>query len=281
MRIGYSLWGMPQVDPEVSIPFLAQTGYQGVELAVTPHWNTELYSLTDERKRAITRLLAEHSLILSAVAGHTSMVDLDEGQNAANMRRLRDSMDLAAEMAQPGKPAIMASLVGGRPEDWESRRELLAERVWKLGEYAASRGVILAIEPHSGTALDMPDKIVWLMERVNHPQVKLNFDISHMDVMGVSIDECVPLLVPYSVHTHVKDQRGMWPNHEFLTPGEGPFDFVHYMKAMQAAGYQGFIVAEVSVMVQRRPDYDPLAHAVLAYRTLERAFHMANVPIDR
>jgi len=280
MRIGYSLWGMPQVPVEESLPFLAQTGYQGVELAVTPGWNTELYSLTAEYKRTISRLLEENHLILSAVAGHTSMVELDEDKNSTNLQRLRDSIDLAAEMVQVGQPAIMASLVGGRPDDWEPRRELLAERVRGLGDYAAERNVILALEPHCGTAMDMPDKVTWILDQVNHPNVKLNFDISHMDVMGVSIDDSVPLLAPYSVHTHVKDQRGIWPKHEFLTPGEGPFDFVHYMEAMKAAGYQGFIVAEVSVKVQRRPDYDPLAHAALAYRTLENAFRATGVPID-
>ena len=85
-------------------------------------------------------------------------------------------------------------------------------------------------------------------------------------------------MAPLAIHTHVKDQRGLYPNHEFLTPGEGPFDFVHYLNAMHAAGYQGFITAEVSVMVQRRPDYEPMAHARLAYDTLERAFSETGVP---
>ena len=35
---------------------------------------------------------------------------------------------------------------------------------------------------------------------------------------------------------------------------------------MQAHGYDGFITAEVSFMVQAREDYDPLAAATLSYR---------------
>jgi len=46
---------------------------------------------------------------------------------------------------------------------------------------------------------------------------------------------------------------------------------------MQAAGYNGFITAEVSVMVQRRPNYDPFFHAQLAYWTLRKAFYVAGI----
>lgn len=277
MRLGYSLWGMPKVPIEESLPALAKMGYQGVELAVTPGWNTELARLDGATRLRIRQLLAETGLDLTAVAGHTSMLEMDSAKNEANMRSLREAIDLSAELHQVGHPAIMASLVGGRPEDWLPLRSMLAERIRTLGEYAAQRGVILAIEPHCGTALDLPDKAVWLFEQVSHPAVRMNFDISHMDVMGIGIDECVPIMAPLAVHTHVKDQTGRYPNHIFLTPGEGPFDFVHYLRAMQSTGYNGYIVVEVSVMVQRRPDYDPLAHAALGYRTLDRAFKAVGI----
>ncbi len=117
------------------------------------------------------------------------------------------------------------------------------------------------------------------MERVNHPAVRLNFDISHFDILGIGIDECVPHMAPYAVHTHVKDQHGRYPDHEFLTPGTGPFDFSHYVRAMHEAGYSGFIGMEVSVVVQRKPGYDALADAALGYRTLVRAFNEAGVPL--
>jgi inosose dehydratase len=126
----------------------------------------------------------------------------------------------------------------------------------------------------------LPDQVLWLLERVNHPAVRLNFDISHFDIRGIGIDECVPQMVPYSVHTHVKDQRGLYPHHEFLTPGSGPFDFVHYLTAMHEAGYTGFIGMEVSVMVQRKPGYDPFVDAALGYYALRRAFNESGVPLD-
>ena len=281
MRISYCTWGMMKVAIEQAIPAIARIGYHGIELAVTPGWPTDLDTLDAPKRRLIRRLLADHGLALSAVAGHTSFFEDDPARNAANMQRLRDSLALAVELATPGDPPILCSLLGGGMEEWEAKKELVAERVSALGDYAASLGAILAAEPHSGTAFDTPHKALWLMERLNHPAVRLNFDISHFDIIGIGIDECVAPLAPWSVHTHVKDQRGIFPKHEFLTPGSGPFDFVHYLSALHAAGYTGFIGMEVSVMVQRKPGYDPLVDAALGYYALVHAFNESGAPLER
>jgi sugar phosphate isomerase/epimerase len=281
MRISYCTWGMKTVDIAEVIPAVAEIGYHGIELAVTPGWPTDLATLDREKRKHIAHLLEEHNLVLSAVAGHTSMCETDPEANEANMQRLRDAIDLTAELAQEGEQPILVSLVGGRPEAWEALREVIAGRVLDLGQYAARQGVILGVEPHSGTSFDTPDKAVWLVEQVDHPAVRLNFDISHFDIIGIGIDECVPQIAPLAVHTHVKDQRGTYPNHEFLTPGSGPFDFVHYLTAMHEAGYTGFIGMEVSVMVQRKPGYDPFVDAALGYYALRHAFNASGVPLDR
>ena len=277
MRIGYSTWGMREVAIEEALPAIADIGYQGVELSVAPGWTTELYKLDAVKRARIRELLDEHDLVLTSVIRNASMVADDPDENAANLQSLRDAIDLTAGLAQPGEVSVMTSHLGGRPEDWEAKRDTAVERLLELAGYAAERGVVIAVEIHCGSMLNLPDRVDWLFEQVKHPNVRLNFDISHMEVMGIPIAESVPRLAPYSAHTHVKDQRGRYPDLEFLTPGEGPFDFVHYLKAMQAAGYDGFITAEVSVMVQRRPNYAPFFHAQLAYWTLYKAFQVAGI----
>jgi sugar phosphate isomerase/epimerase len=280
MKIGYCTWGMMNVPIEEAISAIARIGYQGIELAVTPNWPTDLDTLDTPKRKRIAELLAQYNLILTAVAGHTSMCEDDPARNATNLQRLRDTIDLAAELAQPGQPSIVASLIGGREDEWDAKKELIAERVFQLGEYAANQKVILAVEPHCGTAFDLPEKALWLMEKLNHPAVRLNFDISHFDIRGINIDDCVPTIAPWSIHTHVKDQRGLYPNHEFLTPGSGPFDFVHYLRAMHQTGFAGFIGMEVSVMVQRKPGYDPFIDAALGYYALRHAFNESGAPLD-
>jgi sugar phosphate isomerase/epimerase len=272
MQLGCGTWGMPKIPIDQACAWIAELGYQGIELSVTPGWSTELYTLGPVEREWIRRLLSKYHLALTAIANHVSLCAGDPEADQRAMQRLRDGIDLAAELTPLNGTAIMMSGVGGVPDAWDMQRQHIVERLGELARYAESHGVLLAVEPHCASALNLPERALWLLEQVASPAVGLNFDISHMDVMGIGIDECVPLLAPYALTTHVKDQRGRYPNHEFLTPGEGPFDFVHYLQAMAAAGYDGDIVVEVSVMVQARPDYDPYAHAALAYRTLAAAF---------
>jgi sugar phosphate isomerase/epimerase len=82
------------------------------------------------------------------------------------------------------------------------------------------------------------------------------------------------------VHTDLKDQRGRAPDHEFLVPGEGDFSYARYLRAMQGVGYQGFVTVEISVMVQRRPDYDPAEVARRSFRTLTDAAREADVALE-
>jgi inosose dehydratase len=148
-----------------------------------------------------------------------------------------------------------------------------------LVRYGEQRGVVIAVEPHVGEMLDTPARVLELLRAIGSPFLKLNFDISHFNVMGIPIAESVAALAPHSVHTHVKDERGVVPNYEFLIPGEGQFDYVAYLHAMRAHGYDGYITAEISIMVQRRHGYDPLAAAEQTYRTLRRAFEQAGIAL--
>ena len=277
MRIGYSTWGMPEVAIDGALRHLAGLGFTGVEPTVIPGWSTELDSLDASERKRIRALFDDHGLDMPAVAGHRSL--LAEGaEHDENWRRLTGAVDLCAEWAPAsGPPPALDTTLGARPDDWEPKRDFILDRVGQLVDYAAAAGVVIAIEPHVGSALDTPERTVWLLRQVDSPFLKLNFDISHFEVLGLPTDQTVAALAPHSVHTHVKDQRGRSPAHEFLIPGEGPFDFAAYLRAMEGAGYEGYITAEVSMMVQRRPGYDPFAAADLTFRTLDTAFREAGL----
>ena len=280
MKLGYSTWGMPKVPIDRALAHLAGLGFGGVELTVIPGYATDLSTLDGGERRRIRDLYRRHGLDLPAIAAHTTFLETDAARHAANMERLAGAVDLAVDLAQGPTPPAVNTTPGGRPDEWEAVRERLVDRIGETARRAGEKGVTIALEPHVGACVDRPDRVLYLLERVNSPYLKLNFDISHFDVIGMSIEETVPVLAPHSVHTHVKDQRGRAPQHEFLIPGEGTFDYVRYLKAMQAAGYEGYITVEVSVMVQRRPDYDPYAAATLSYRTLADAFEKAGIERD-
>jgi sugar phosphate isomerase/epimerase len=268
---------MPTVPVDTAIQHVAALGFDGIELTVIPRYTTELSTLDAAERKRIAGLLKGYNLALPAIAAHSSLLATDEEEHAHNMWRLKGAVDLAVDLAQGDEPPAINTTPGGKPEEWDALKNFLVERTGELVEYGRSRGVKIAIEPHVGAIIDTPAKVLEFLALVDSPYLGVNFDISHFNIVGIPIEESVAALAPVSIHTHVKDERGLVPDFEFLIPGEGEFDYVTYLKAMQRHGYAGFITAEISVMVQRRENYDPLAAATQSYETLSRAFEEAGI----
>ena len=180
-------------------------------------------------------------------------------------------------MQKPGEHLIVTTTSGGIAPDWEATKAEIAERVGVLAEYAGQVGVMVGIEPHVGSALHLPEHAVWMTEEVGSDALTLHFDISHFNVQGIPMEESIARLAPLALHTHVKDESGLAPDHQFLIPGEGEMDYPGYLRGMEAAGYQGHIVVEISLMVQARPNYDALAAATQSYNVLNAAFQDADI----
>jgi inosose dehydratase len=272
MYLSYSTWGMPRVPIDQAVAHCAALGFDGLELTVIPGWTTDADTLDVAERRRIRHLYDDHGLALCGLSGNTPLLGSDPAEHATNMRRFRRYLDLAAELQQPGEALAVSTTTGGQPQDWERVKWLLVERFTALAEHARRAGVLLGMEAHVGAALHRPDQVLWLLAQIGSPALTVHFDISHFNVQGFAMEETIAQLAPRSAHTHVKDERGRAPDFAFLIPGEGEMDYDRYLKAMQAAGYQGHIVVEISLMVQRRPDYDPFAAAAQSYRVLAEAF---------
>ena len=277
MKLSFSTWGMQITPMDDAVRQCAALGYDGLELTVIPGWPTDAATLDTAERRRIRTLYDDAGIELCGISGNASLLLDDRAVADANEARFRTYLDLAAELQLPGERLIVTTTTGGTTADWESRKQEVSERVGRLSKYADARGVMVGIEPHVGAALHRPDDVIWLVEQVDSPGLTIHFDISHFNVQGIPMEESVAILAPRSLHTHVKDERGLAPAHEFLIPGEGEMDYPGYLRLMQDAGYDGHIVVEISIMVQSRPGYDPLAAATQSYDVLSRAFSEAGI----
>lgn len=280
MKLAFSTWAMPQLPVETQVEIVRSLGYVGIELVSMPNSSADALQIGADERRRIRRLLDDAGLALTAIAGHGNLIESDPETRAANERRVRAAIELSVDLAGADGPVPVVAMGYGKPDQYETQREELAQRFGELAEYARQRGVVLALEPHVGQAIDLPERVVWLIDRVGSPHFRLNFDNSHFEVMGRDMDEYIPILVPLSVHTHLKDQRGISPSYEFLVPGEGDFDYPRYLTAMERNGYRGYITVEISVMIQRRPDYDPRETAARSFETLTAAARRAGVSLE-
>lgn len=279
MRLCYSTWSMQKPSVDEMVTNLAAIGYDSVELTVIPGWSTELDTLDQAERKRVRKLLDDHRLALPAIAGHRPLLATDPDQHAENWRRLTGAIDLCVDWAgQDGPPSLDTTAGGGPNRNWDDVRDLMVERLTKLCDYARERGVTIGIEPHVSDLLETPERTRELLDLVRHPNLKVTFDISHFNVQGIPIERSVSLMVPVACFTHIKDESGRVPDFQFLIPGEGEFDYVRYLKAMQQAGWTGDVGIEISLMVQRRENYDPWAAARQSYAVLSKAFEEAGVP---
>jgi sugar phosphate isomerase/epimerase len=259
---------------DVAVEHCAALGFDGLELTIIPGWPTDAADLTKADRRRIRALYDENEIELCGFSGNIDLL----GEDWDAIRSTFSSyLDLAAEMQKPGEHLIVTTTSGGIAPDWEVTKDTIAERVGILAEYAGQVGVMVGIEPHVGSALHLPEHAIWITEIVGSDALTLHFDISHFNVQGIPMEESIRLLAPLALHTHVKDESGLAPNHQFLIPGEGEMDYPGYLRGMQAAGYDGHIVVEISLMVQARPDYDALAAATQSYNVLSAAFEEAGI----
>lgn len=281
MQLAYSTWGMQKVGIDEAVAHCAGLGFDGLELTVNPPWPTDAAHLDAAERRRICRLYDDHGIALCGLSGNVHLLGEEPDAIGHELDVFRSYLDLAAELQRPGQHLTVSTVSGGRKDEWDTRKDELVDYYGRLAEHAASLGVKATAEPHVGGALHLPDQVIWLVEQVNSPAFGIHFDISHFNVEGLDMEEVVAQLAPISAHTHIKDERGVEPDYQFLIPGEGDMDYVRYLRAMRRAGYDGFITIEISVMVQRRPDYDALAAATQSYRVLSRAFEEAGISRER
>lgn len=281
LRLAFSAWAMRQLLLDQQIAIVRNAGYVGICLVSDDRFAPlDAMKTTRNERRELRAKLDAAELALTAIAGHANLLEPDPSLLRRNMDRIRAGLDLAADLAGPDGPPPLVTMGQGKPDTYVTDREQLAERFSELAEYAAKTGGVLALEPHVGQAMDQPEKIVWLMQAVNSAQFRLNLDNSHFEVMGRDMDEYLPQLVPFAVRTDLKDQRGRSPDHEFLVPGEGGLSYPRYLRALYDAGYRGYLAVEISVMVQRRPDYDPAEVAARSLRTVVDASRQAGIPLE-
>ena len=314
MRIGYNTWSMATVPYETFIPCLSDIGFRAIAISVVPGYTIcgqwvenagALDRLAADDRRRIKAAFEERDLRLPSVIGNQSLLEDDTARNKIALQRLRGSIDLCVELAVGGRVPTLNTGIAGHSGELETKSDVVLDRLGALGNYAHLRGVVICIEPHVGGAVDTIERAEWLVNAINSPAVRLDFDVSHFEVVGVPMIESVSRLAPLAEAAEIKDQhfrfvdnglpapegwlvegngvgRGLAPDgrqveYQFLLAGEGTFDLPGYLKLMQAHGFAEPIAFEASVQCQARPGYDALASAVGIYRWMADGWQQAGI----
>jgi sugar phosphate isomerase/epimerase len=277
VSLGFSLYGMKGVPLADAVRTCAKIGYDGVEVCLIPGW-WDAGALSTQRRGEVRSALQSTGLVLLALMEQIYVLDRDMPKQTG-LDRIRKAAEIGHALSIE-KPKI-ETVLGGKPADWESSKHAMVERLGLWANEAQSNQAILCIKAHVGGAVDTPDKLLWLYRQVNRPALKLTYDYSHFQLMGLPLERTLRAVVPYSAFIHVKDAEGDAEHPRFLLAGDGTVDYAAYFRLLKAAGYSGPVVAEVSAQLQHLASYNPFQAAQRCYACLSQALESAHLARTR
>src|SRR5207302_9931312 len=147
-----------------------------------------------------------------------------------HLQRARAYLDLACEYQAKNVLLVIGEYIWEKQvippaEQWQTAVTNLRD----LGSYAADLGVQIALElePFKLSLVNNVDTMVRFIDDVNHPAVRANIDISHLQLSGTGPQE-VRRLKGKAIHVHLSDCDGKV--HGDLPPGRGVVNFGPYLR---------------------------------------------------
>ena len=174
---------------------------------------------------------------------------------------LKLCVDIAQAVGSPHVAGPMYSATGKArllpPEAREQQRQWAADSLREVADYAAERGVTLAIEPLNRFETDLVNTVeqgLELCELVGRDNVGLMLDTFHMNIEEKHIGEAITSAGDKVFHFQVSENdRG--------TPGSGHVPWSETFEALKSIEYQGSIVVESFL-----PTVEEIAKAVSLWR---------------
>ena len=130
-----------------------------------------------------------------------------------------------------------------RGTDWTANVEYVVPAVRELAAQAADAGVELHIEgPHLEMLTHDLATTSDFLSLVDHPNVFVTMDPSHIVVADEDPVEVTRALAPQIRHVHIRDGAGASP---VVVPGRGEIDFPGFVRVLREHGYEGPMMIEL------------------------------------
>ena len=230
---------------EATLEPIRASGLTQIEVSTAPQ-HVDLrhdWALRDLAQRIRERGLAVQSL--HAPFGHDiNLTSPDPHQRAQAVERLVRAADALAILGG----GMYVIHPGGEDQRWvwerESRLAMSVEGLGRIHAACVARGLTLVLEtplPHLlGGQLD---DFAWILARIPEEHTGVCIDTSHCSLGGFLFD-AVARFGSRLVHLQVSDNRGSTDDH--LPPGDGIIDWPRFRGALEAVGYTGVFMLEVS-----------------------------------
>jgi sugar phosphate isomerase/epimerase len=219
-----SYLGKGKMTMEQFIVEAVKLGVLGVD--ITTYW---LKSTEPAYLASLRNFAYRHGMPFSGLAIGADLCQPEGSKRKEIIETVRKWVD-ATELAGAAHLRVFGDkLPAGATE--EQGVQWVVETMKPACEYAASKGVILGLETHSGLSTRAAN-IVAILRGIDSPYAGCNLDISNFRENPY---EQIQTCLPYATHTHIR---------EFYGEPKKPLDLDRIWQMFAQSGYQGFMSVE-------------------------------------
>jgi len=160
----------------------------------------------------------------------------DPAQQEQSIEFFTDAVDFARRTGSPGITTLPGVLL-----EQDSFADALARSAEGLRHrvgLAAAHGLIVSVEPHTGSLIDTPEKTAQLLDLV--PDLRITLDYAHYVYAGIAQPE-IDELLPVARHLQCRPGR---PGQLQVAVAEDAIDWPIVITQLSALGYDGFLGLE-------------------------------------
>jgi sugar phosphate isomerase/epimerase len=257
LRFAYNTNGVANHRFQDALRLIADSGYDGVALTLDHHHFDPFEPRLGHRAGMLANLLERLGLGLVVETGarflleprakhEPTLISPEPEGRERRLEFLRRAVDICATCqgeavsfwAGVPRPGV------GSEEAWR----WLVDGVARLSDYAASRGVVAAVEPEPGMRVETVDEWRRLLEevvRLGAAPIRLALDVGHLLVTQERVPaDAVRELAPVLGTVALEDmKRGV---HEHLPFGEGDLDVSSVLRALVEIRFDRLVCVELS-----------------------------------
>lgn len=216
----------------------ASAGFKGIEYLFPYDWDKD--ELVNKLKEN-NLLQTLHNLPAGDWGGGERGIACIPGRE----QEFQDGVGQAIEYAKALECPKLNCLVGLTPKDAspDSIRQTLQDNLAFAASALDQEGIVMVVEALN--SIDVPgfqivhvDDILTLQQEINHPNIYVQYDVYHMQIMEGNLINNIQKNISRIGHIQIADNPG---RHE---PGTGEINFPNLFEAIDKAGYDGWIGCE-------------------------------------
>lgn len=271
MKLGLinSAWAQAGRDTAYGIRMTKEIGFDSIDIFADP-------LDIDAKERKLIRTACEKAglPVVSVACVAVGLIDFNPSVQRFHLDRCEAYLDFCYELEAQNLLLVLGEYIWEKQvippaEQWQTA----VKNCKMLGNYAGDLGlqIALELEPFKLSLLNDVDSMVRFIDEVDHPAVRANIDVSHLQLAGVAPEE-LRRLKGKAIHVHISDCDGKV--HGDLPPGRGVVDFGPYLREIKDLGIDG----AVSIELEYSPEPDRIAEWVKeAYTATDRLMRAAQL----